>query len=149
MQGDTPPTSVLFVCNLNAVRSAMAEALTKKQYGDQIFIDSAGLEVGELDPFAVAVLAERDIDLSAHKPKKFTDLEDTSFDLVVCLTQEAHEHVTEARRASAGTVEHWETSDPTLTGGAREQRLEAYRQLADELTQKIEARLGPPNGSPQ
>jgi len=38
-------------------------------------------------------------------------------------------------------VEYWPTMDPTVIEGSREQRLDAYRAVRDELTKKIEARF--------
>src|ERR1700691_4792326 len=95
MPADPPPAlpgAVLFACNFNRVRSAMAESLMKLMYGTQVYVDSCGLrqdEEAEPDPFAVAVMEEVGADMSRHRPKTFDDLEDGSFDLVVSLTPEA------------------------------------------------------------
>ncbi len=53
------PTSVLFCCDYNAVRSPMAEAIAKKFYGKRIYVQSAGVKNElEVDGFSVAVCAE-------------------------------------------------------------------------------------------
>ena len=77
------PDSVLFACNLNAVRSPMALGIARYLFGKKIFFDSAGVRAGETDPFMVAVLDEIGIDMEKHKPRSFDDLEDSSFDLVI------------------------------------------------------------------
>ena len=143
---DRLPGAVLFACNFNRVRSPMAEALMKMVYGDRVFVDSVGLrrEPGEtrVDPFAAAVIDEIGGDLSDFRPKTFDDLEDESFDLVISLTPEAQHRAVELARGRAVEIEYWPTLDPTLTDGTREQRLEAYRQVRDELARRIRERFG-------
>jgi len=56
------PNSVLFVCYLNSIRSPMAEGLMKKRFSQQLYVQSAGMESGDLDELMVAVMAEKSID---------------------------------------------------------------------------------------
>ena len=135
------PTSVLFACTQNAIRSPMAEAILKHFQGHRVFVDSAGVRTGELDPFAVVVMEELGIDLSRHRPKAFDDLEDDSFDLVVTLSPEAHHRAIEMTRTTAFDVEFWPTFDPTLIEGNRDTRLDAFRQVRDALMQRIQDRF--------
>lgn len=141
-------SAVLFACNHNAVRSAMAEAIAKHLYGHVLYIDSAGVQPGELDAFAVAAMEEIGIDLSSHDPKGFDDLEDSSYDLIVSLTPEAQHRAVEMTRTMACDVEYWATFDPTIVEGNRETRLTAYRQTRDALFDKIKERFDR-GGSPQ
>ena len=39
-------------------------------------------------------------------------------------------------------VEYWPTPDPTLVSGSREQVLDAYRAVRDQLADRIKARFG-------
>ena len=135
------PRAVLFSCTLNSVRSPMAEGLLKHFLGHMIYVDSAGVRAGEIDPFAVSVLEEIGIDLSRHRSKSFDDLEDTSYDLIVSLSPEAQHKAVELTRTMACEVEFWPIFDPTWVEGSREVRLEAYRQVRDELRRRIEARF--------
>ncbi len=135
------PGSVLFVCSMNAIRSPMAEAILKSLHGRRLFVDSAGVRRGELDPLAVEVLDEIGIDLSRHRPKTLDQLEDGFFDLVVTLAPEAHHRALEMTRDSACTVELWRLPDPSLVEGSREQRLDAYRALRDLLLRRIRERF--------
>jgi protein-tyrosine-phosphatase len=144
------PGAVLFSCNLNRVRSPMAEGLMKLYFGDAVYVDSCGLHTGTRrdtmppgpDPFAVAVMDEMGVDLSRHRPKNFNDLEDTSFDVVISLTPEAHHRAGELARARAIEVEYWPMLDPTLVTGQREQMLNAYRDVRDALEKRLRARFG-------
>lgn len=135
------PDSVLFACNLNAVRSPMALGIARYLFGKKIFFDSAGVRAGETDPFVTAVMDEIGIDLEKHKPKSFDDLEDSSFDLVITLTPEAQHNAMELTRTMACDVEYWPTMDPTLMTGSREQILDAYRDVRDTLMKRIKQRF--------
>jgi protein-tyrosine-phosphatase len=141
-----PPGAVLFACNLNRVRSPMAEGLMKLMYGTEIYVDSCGLApTGELDPFAVAVMEEIGADLSRHHAKSFDDLAPASFDLVVPLTPEAHARALAATHGAAVEIDYWPTPDPTGAIGTREAVLDAYRATRDALRAHIERRFGKPS----
>lgn len=136
--------SVLFVCAMNAVRSPMAEALARHYFGKSIYIQSAGVKLGQPDPFVVAALDEIGIDASKHKPRTLADLEEwegLNFDLIVSLSPEAHHAALELTRTIAADVEYWPTADPTLMQGSREQVLDAYRNMRDGLSSRIRLRL--------
>jgi protein-tyrosine-phosphatase len=135
--------AVLFACNLNQVRSPMAAALLQRRLGGRVYVDSCGLREGEgIDPFVVAVMAELSVDLSEQASKTFADLAPDSFDLIVCLTPEAHQRALTVSRGRAVEVELWPTEDPTAGGGSRDQRLALYRGVRDEIDRKIAARFG-------
>ncbi|MGK9167087.1 arsenate reductase ArsC [Inquilinus limosus] len=136
------PTSVLFTCTHNAIRSPMAEAILKHVAGSRIFVDSVGVRPGELDPFTVAVMQEIGIDLSRHRPKSFDDLEDDNFDLVISLSPEAQHRAVEMTRTTACDLEFWNTFDPTAIEGNRETRMAAFRQVRDLLLARIRERFG-------
>ena len=120
----------------------MAAAILRHLAGRRIYVDSAGVRPGETDPFAIAVMEEIGIDLSGHRPTSLADLPDTSFDLIVTLSPEAHHKALDLAGAYAIDVEYWPTPDPTVAEGSREQRMDAYRQVRDQLTERIRARFG-------
>ena len=141
------PQSVLFACALNSVRSPMAESLLLHMFPQALYVKSAGVRKGELDPFAVAVMAELGQDISAHKPTPFEELEDwegLNFDLIITLSPEAHHKALELTRTLAADVEYWPTQDPTGTEGSREQKLAAYREVCDALYARIRKRFAKP-----
>ena len=140
------PGAVLFSCNLNLVRSPMAAALLRWLWGSHVFVDSCGLRAAEEpDGFVLAVMSELGQDLSTHRPKSFDELEDGSFDLVISLTPEAHHRAVELGRARSTDVEYWPIQDPTLEQGSRDQRLQAYRRVRDELQRRLLERFGRPS----
>src|SRR5580698_3959066 len=139
--GEELPDAVLFVCTFNSVRSPMAAAIMRHLFGRGVYVDSVGVRRGELDPLAVEAMEEIGIEIGKHKPKSFDDFEDTSFDLIVTLSPEAHHRAMELTRTSAAEVEYWPTMDATAIEGNREQRLDAYRAIRDELMRRIERRF--------
>ncbi len=141
--GEDLPDAVLFACTFNAVRSPMAAAMFRHLYGKFTYVDSAGVKTAELDPLAVEALGEIGIDIHAHKPKTFEELEDASFDLIISLSPEAHHKAIEFTRAIAVEAEYWPTFDLTAQEGTREQRLDAYRGVRDGLLKRIKARFAP------
>jgi protein-tyrosine-phosphatase len=140
------PQAVLFACGMNSVRSPMAAALLKQMLGTSLYVGSAGVRKGELDAFATAVMEEIGIDIGAHRPLTFEELEDLegfNFDLIVTLSPEAHHKALEFTRTLAADVEYWPTADPTAIEGSREQRLNAYRDVRDQLLRRIRERFSP------
>jgi len=137
------PSSVLFACSFNSIRSPMAAAMLRQLHPRRIYVDSVGVREGHLDPFAVAVMAEIGIDISAHEPKVFEALEDTSYDLVVSLSPEAQHKAVELTRTMACEVEFWPMYDATAVEGSREERLAAYRTVRDLLRRRILERFPP------
>ena len=123
----------------------MAESLLRHMFPQALYVKSAGVKQGELDPFAVAVMAELGQDISGHRPMTFEQLDDwegLNFDLIITLSPEAHHKALELTRTLAADVEYWPTPDPsTATGGNREQQLEAYRTVRDQLLARIKSRF--------
>ena len=135
------PSAVLFACSKNSIRSPMAEGILKFLHGHRVYVDSAGVRKREIDGFVVAVMEEIGVDMSQHKPKTFSELEDLSYDLVISLSPEAQHQAMELTRVMACEVEFWPTFDPSIVEGGRETRLEAYRQVRDDLMRRIKERF--------
>ena len=140
--GDAPK-AVLFACTLNVVRSPMAAAILRHLTQRRIYVESAGVRAGERDPFVDAVMSEIGIDMAVHRPRTMSDLDDTSFDLIITLSPEAHHHALELTRTMAVDVEYWPTFDASLVSeiGSREQVLDAYRSVRDSLFDRIKQRF--------
>ena len=136
------PSAVLFACNMNSIRSPMAEGLLKFMQGDRIFIDSGGVRPKDVNGFGIAVMEEIGIDISTHNPKSFDDLEDSYFDLVITLSPEAQHQAIEMTRVMACDVEFWNTFDPSLVESeSRETILDAYRQVRNQLLIRLKSRF--------
>ncbi|RTL92719.1 low molecular weight phosphatase family protein [Ancylobacter aquaticus] len=137
---------MLFMCGQNSVRSPMAAVLARHLFGRSLYVGSAGVLKGEADPFVIAAIDEVGLDLSRHRPQTLEELEENEglgFDLVITLSPDAHHRALELTRTNAIDVEYWPTPDPTLATGNREQRLDAYRDVRDELERRIRTRFRP------
>jgi protein-tyrosine-phosphatase len=139
-QRETSPRAVLFACGLNSLRSPMAAYLFQHLIGPSIHVRSAGVLKDELDPFAVAAMAEIGIDIGEHRPVTFEELEDwegLDFDLIVTLSPEAHHKALQLTHRLAAAVEYWPTPDPAGLEGSRDQRMDGYREVREQLTNRI------------
>jgi protein-tyrosine-phosphatase len=61
------PGAVLFACSQNAIRSPIAEGLTRHFFGHKTSVASCGVRAGEPDPFVITVMDELGIDLRRHR----------------------------------------------------------------------------------
>ena len=139
------PGAVLFACTMNAVRSVMAAAILRHLAGKRAYVASAGVRAGD----ARSVRHGRSWTRSAStfrstRPNTLRDLHDTSFDLIVTLSPEAHHQALELTRTMAVDVEYWPTHRRDRDGGAgqREQTLAHYRDVRDQLFERIKTRFG-------
>jgi protein-tyrosine-phosphatase len=146
------PTSVLFCCDHNAVRSPMAEGLMKRMYGQRAYVQSAGVRNDmEVDGFSIAVCAEIGIELSRHRSRSFDEMEQWGddlgqFDLIVALSPASQRLALELTRFYHLNVEYWPIIDPTGLGEGREAKLNAYRQARDQIRDRMLARFGQATG---
>lgn len=132
------PSAVLFCCTMNAIRSPMAEGILKLLHGRNIYVNSCGVRTDiPVDGFAVEVMDEIGIDISAHKPQNFDQLEDGFYDLIITLSPEAQHKAVDMTAFMDCEVIFWNTFDPSLASGSREQRLDVYREIRDQLMKKI------------
>lgn len=122
---------LLFVCVHNAGRSQMAAAIAEHLAPGRVHVRSAGsAPTGELNPQAIAVLAERGIDLSTAYPKPLTDTVLRAADVVVTMGCGDTCPVLPGKRYL-----DWDVADPD---GAT---LEAVRDIRDDLQRRIIALL--------
>lgn len=141
------PTSVLFCCDYNSVRSPMAEAIMKKLHGTRIFVQSAGVRhEQEVDGFSVAVCQEIGVELTRHRTRSFEEMVEwgdqiDSYDLIVALSPASLRHAQEYTRYHAIEVEYWPVFDPVGLGETRAEKLAAYRQARDQILARIRKRF--------
>lgn len=135
------PASVLFVCTLNSIRSPMAEGMMKARYGGDVYVQSCGLEAGEISDLMVAVMGEKGIDLSAHKSKTLAEIADTSFDVVIAFNTDAEAAVRAVFDDSDTEIYCWPTPDPTQ--GAMDVRamMDNFRAVRDVIEMRIDKKF--------
>ncbi|MDO5648511.1 low molecular weight phosphatase family protein [Paracoccus sp. (in: a-proteobacteria)] len=144
------PSSVLFCCDHNAIRSPMAEGLMKQLYGRRAYVQSAGVRNDqEIDGFAIAVSGEIGVELSNHRSRSFEEMQDWGddlgqFDLIIALSPASLRLAQEMTRTAHIDVEYWPIMDPTGMAEARDAKLALYRQSRDQIRARMIERFGAP-----
>jgi len=133
------PVRVLFICDGNSARSQMAEGLLRTIGGKGYEVYSAGLEAEGLNPVAVKVMQEIDIDISSQKFHHINDFEDLQFDYVITLCDQVKDSCLAFPRDIVNL--HWECADPTEAHGSEVEVIKAYNQARDNIKQLLEAWL--------
>ncbi len=131
---------VLFLCTGNSCRSQMAEGWLRHLGGDRYEVLSAGTSPQGLNPMAVRVMAEADVDISGHTSDPVERYADQDFDLVVTVCGGARESCP----VFAGRVaehRHWPFDDPAGARGTQEEVLAVFRRVRDEIRLKVEELL--------
>lgn len=132
--------TVLFVCVHNAGRSQMAAGYLQHLAGDRIDVLSAGSEPkDQINPVAVAAMAEEGIDIAGNTPKVLTVDAVRESDVVITMGCGDACPIFPGKR-----YEDWELDDPAGQG------IEAVRPIRDEIRRRIESLIGElvPAGDP-
>jgi len=123
----TDKPSVLFVCIHNAGRSQMAAAYLAHLSGGSIEVRSAGsAPADQVNPSAVAAMAEEGIDITAESPKILTTEAVKESDVVITMGCGDTCPIFPGKR-----YEDWELADPAGKG------VESVRPIRDEIKLRI------------
>jgi arsenate reductase len=126
----TKPT-VLFLCTHNAGRSQMALGFFNRMAGDRAVGYSGGSEpADQINPAAVAVMAEKRIDIAGGQPKRWTDEMVEAADVVVTMGCGDTCPFIPGRR-----YEDWTLPDPAG------QPVDAVRPVRDEIEARVRGLL--------
>jgi arsenate reductase len=139
MPDSLPRPKVLFLCTGNSCRSQMAEGWARALLDDKLEAYSAGIEKHGLNPHAVAVMQEQDVDITGQQSKILDDLQDVAFDYVVTVCGHADQHCP----TFPGKTPVWHVpfdDPPKLAAAARspEEGLVHYRRVRDEIKRFVE-----------
>lgn len=128
---------VLFLCTGNSARSQMAECLLRKRGGDKFEACSAGLEPGVVNPLTIRVLEEVGVDTSqlySKALKTFMGKVAVRYGIVVC---EKAQQICPRFYPFAMNNLYWPFEDPAAFEGTEEERLEKFRDVRDEIDERI------------
>jgi arsenate reductase len=129
---------VLFLCTQNSARSQMAEALLREHGGDRFEVYSAGCRVAdETHPYAVEAMEEVGIDISDQYPKglrTYMGKMGFNYSIIVCARAERNCPKT---FPGVGTRLVWIFDDPRGEDVPEEEMLNKFREIRDEIEQKI------------
>lgn len=127
---------ILFVCTGNSCRSQMAEGLLKHYSGQTCEAFSAGTNPTSINPNAILVMKELDIDISKQKSESIDNYLNQRFDVVITVCDNAKETCP----VFTGKVKkrlHWSFRDPAEAEGNQDEILDVFRKIRDEIKQKI------------
>lgn len=128
---------VLFLCTGNSARSQMAEALLKKYAADHFEVHSAGLEPKGINPYTIRVMEEIGLDLSKHRSKDLREyLGHVHFGYLFTVCDHAEENCPRAF-LGVGNHTHWSFEDPAAFEGSDELKLAKFREIRDQIDQRI------------
>ena len=120
--------SVLFVCVHNAGRSQMAAGFLTALSGGRVEVRSAGsLPADQVNPAAVAAMAEAGVDISAQQPKVLTTEAVHASDVVITMGCGDACPIFPGKR-----YEDWELEDPAGQG------VDAVRPIRDDIRRRVE-----------
>ena len=132
-------TRVLFLCTGNSARSQMAEAFLNKYAGERFEAHSAGLEPKGINPLTIKVMNEVGVDMSTHTSKGVgTYLGKVLFQYLVTVCDNAEKNCPTVWPGVNHRL-HWSFEDPAAFDGTDNEKLEKFRQVRDQIEQKVKA----------
>ena len=130
---------ILFLCTGNSCRSQMAEGLAKHFFSDKHDFYSAGIEAHGLNPIAVKVMDELNINISNHKSKTLSDINNINFDLVITVCDNANE--TCPNYLKKAKLIHKTFQDPAKAKGTENEVLDVFRDVRNQINDYIKNNL--------
>lgn len=133
------PKRVLFLCTGNSCRSQMAEAIVNSCFKGEWKAYSAGTNsAGYVHPMAIQVLESIGL-VHKGKSKHIDQFKDSCFDLVITVCDDAAEDC--PLWLGSGQVVHHTFPDPAKSTGTDAEILEGFRQIRDEILEKMPSLL--------
>lgn len=130
---------VIFICTHNSARSQMAEGLLRHLAGDCYEVFSAGTQSTRVNPLAISAMAEKGIDISQHTSDHIDKYMGMEFDYVVTVCDNANE--TCPYFPTNKTRWHWSFADPSSATGTEDERLAKFREIRDQIEQRLQILL--------
>ncbi len=136
------PRHILFLCVANSARSQMAEGIARSLAPKEVRVSSAGSVPSGIRPQAVQVLKEVGIDISGQRSKGLDSIDPSTVDAVVTLCAEEVCPVFPGKTLRL----HWGLPDPAGVEGDEHGKMEAFRNIRDELVHRLEILFGTGRG---
>ena len=126
---------VLFLCTGNSCRSQMAEGLVNHDLAGKVKAFSAGVRPTQVNPRAIKVMAESDIDISRQRSKSVDDLAGEEFDLVITVCDSAAAQC--PMFPGNAEIRHVGFPDPAQATGTEEEIMAVFRRVRDDLRAQL------------
>ena len=129
---------ILFLCTGNSCRSQMAEGWARHLISDTVEPYSAGIEKHGLNQTAVKVMEESGVDISSHRSKLTSELNEKDFDFVITVCGHADENC--PFFPAKTKITHRGFDDPprlAKNAATEKEALDCYRRVRDEIREYI------------
>jgi protein-tyrosine-phosphatase len=136
------PNSVLFICQMNMVRSPMAEGLLRKLYPEVQTVESCGLSQGEADQLVQSVMSEIGVDIKGHVPQTLNAFENREFDMVVAFTESAFNAAQAFFEKTDSEVLYWPLPNPEEGSLDVRAIMNNYRAMRDVIKNRLIRHFG-------
>lgn len=132
---------VLFLCTGNSARSQMAEGLLRHLASDRFEVFSAGTNPVGVNRLAVEAMREIGIDISGQRSKNVQEFVGKPIEYVITVCDRAKESCP----IFPGTYKFmsWSLDDPAAVTGSKEEKLQVFRCIRDEISRQIDSAFPP------
>lgn len=122
---------ILFICTRNSARSQMAEGLVNFFYNDKFEAFSGGTKPSKVNPYAIKVMGEIDINISNQRSKHFSEFYGTEIDIAITVCVNAQKVCSVFPGAKKNI--HNTFTDPAEAKGTEEEILIIFRNVRDQI----------------
>ncbi len=127
--------NILYLCTGNSCRSQIAEGWTRHLGGDNISVESAGIEAHGKNPRAIAIMKEAGIDISGQESTIVDQTMLGRADVVVTVCGHADEQCPvlppEVKKI------HWPLTDPAKAVGTEAEIMAEFRATRDDIENRV------------
>lgn len=124
--------NVLVLCTGNSCRSQMAHGYLNHFGNDKANFYSAGIQTHGVNPKAIAIMKEDDIDISNHTSNLVTEYDDVQFDYIITVCDHANENCPFIPSKNAVRLHH-NFFDPSKIEGTQEDTHDAFEKARNEI----------------
>ena len=142
------PARVLFICTGNSARSQMAEGLLRHFAGDHFEVYSAGLEPKTVNPYAIRAMSEIGLDISGQRSKGIMEyLGRVHMGTVITVCSNAEERCPIFPFSTQRL--YWPFEDPAAFVGTEQETLHKFRDIRDQISERLQVWLKEQGIQPQ
>ena len=128
--------NILFLCTGNSCRSQIAEGWARHLGGDDIEVQSAGIEAHGKNPRAITVMQQAGIDISQQESTRVTPEMLAGADLLVTVCGHADEHC--PTLPPGINKVHWPLEDPAKATGSEAEIMQVFSATRDDIRLRVQ-----------
>ena len=130
--------SLLFICELNVIRSPIAEYYLKSLIIiSEILIESCGFKTSNKDYFTTEIMSEIGIDINTHNPRNISQVDLDSYDFIISFSTQIYDYLIHILKNKSTKVYYLDIEIPSLIEKSRDQKLFLYRKIRDDIIREI------------